>query len=60
MLDICGRGEIPDSIELAGGPERILTAAAFDVAGAGLQIRPGHEDHSLPGRERRRRASVQP
>lgn len=48
MLDICGRGEIPASIKLGGGPERVLTVAAFDVAGTGIQIRPGHENHSLP------------
>ncbi|MDQ1072502.1 hypothetical protein [Streptomyces canus] len=40
-LDICGRGEIPDSIELAGGPERVLPIAASDGAGTGIQIDTG-------------------
>ncbi|WP_405523209.1 hypothetical protein OG426_08010 [Streptomyces canus] len=51
-LDVSGRVEIPDSLEVAGGPERVLAVAAFDAAGTGVQIRPGHENHSLPGRAR--------
>jgi len=38
VLDASGRGEIPDSIELAGGPSRVLTLVAFDAAGSGIQI----------------------
>jgi NADPH:quinone reductase-like Zn-dependent oxidoreductase len=41
VLDASGRGEIPDSIELAGGPERVLTLVAFDAADTGIQIRSG-------------------
>jgi NADPH:quinone reductase-like Zn-dependent oxidoreductase len=41
VLDASGRGEIPDSIELAGGPERVITLVAFDAADAGVQIRSG-------------------
>ena len=33
-----GRGEIPLSIELAGGPERVLTLVAFDAADKGIQV----------------------
>lgn len=38
VLDASGRGEIPLSIELAGGPERVLTLVAFDAADTGIQI----------------------
>lgn len=38
VLDASGRGEIPDSIELAGGPARVLSLVAFDAAGSGIQI----------------------
>jgi NADPH:quinone reductase-like Zn-dependent oxidoreductase len=38
VLDASGRGEIPVSIELAGGPERVLTLVAFDAADTGIQI----------------------
>jgi hypothetical protein len=38
VLDALGRGEIPLSIELAGGPERVLTLAAFDAADTGIRI----------------------
>ncbi|WP_327426124.1 MULTISPECIES: NADP-dependent oxidoreductase [unclassified Streptomyces] len=38
VLDASGRGEIPDSIELAGGPSRVLSLVAFDAAGSGIQI----------------------
>ncbi|MFJ8113659.1 NADP-dependent oxidoreductase [Streptomyces sp. NPDC096132] len=41
VLDTSGRGEIPDSIELAGGPDRVLTIAAFDAADTGIQIYSG-------------------
>ncbi|MFJ9711726.1 NADP-dependent oxidoreductase [Streptomyces sp. NPDC101234] len=41
VVDASGRGEIPDSIELAGGPERVLTLVAFDAAGTGIQIHAG-------------------
>ena len=38
VLDASGRGEIPVSIELAGGPERVLTLVAFDAAPLGVQV----------------------
>lgn len=38
VLDASGRGEIPLSIELAGGPGRVLTLVAFDAADTGIQI----------------------
>ncbi|WP_329388036.1 NADP-dependent oxidoreductase [Streptomyces sp. NBC_01716] len=41
VLDASGRGEIPDSIELAGGPARVLSLVAFDAAGSGIQIHMG-------------------
>ena len=44
-FDASGRGEIPDSIELAGGPDRVLTIAAFDAADKGVQI---HVAHATP------------
>jgi NADPH:quinone reductase-like Zn-dependent oxidoreductase len=44
VLDASGRGEIPASIELAGGPERVLTLVAFDAAAAGIQVFVGATD----------------
>ncbi|GAA4537158.1 NADP-dependent oxidoreductase [Pseudonocardia xishanensis] len=41
VLDASGRGEIPVSIELAGGPERVLTLVAFDQAASGVRIHVG-------------------
>ncbi|MFE9724351.1 (4Fe-4S)-binding protein [Streptomyces sp. NPDC005794] len=38
VLGTSGRREIPDSIELAGGPARVLSLVAFGAAGAGSQI----------------------
>jgi NADPH:quinone reductase-like Zn-dependent oxidoreductase len=38
VLDASGRGEIPLSIELAGGPDRVLTLVAFDFADTGIQV----------------------
>lgn len=38
VLDASGRGEIPISIDLAGGPERVLTLVAFDQAATGIQV----------------------
>jgi NADPH:quinone reductase-like Zn-dependent oxidoreductase len=38
VLDCSGRGEIPLSIELAGGPERVLTLVAFDAGDTGIRI----------------------
>jgi NADPH:quinone reductase-like Zn-dependent oxidoreductase len=38
VLDASGRGEIPESIELAGDPKRVLTLVAFDAADTGIQI----------------------
>jgi NADPH:quinone reductase-like Zn-dependent oxidoreductase len=36
VLDGSGRGELPGSIELAGGTERIVTIAAYDAADHGV------------------------
>jgi NADPH:quinone reductase-like Zn-dependent oxidoreductase len=36
VLDCSGRGELPLSIELAGGPERVVTIAAPDAAQHGV------------------------
>ncbi|WP_371572470.1 NADP-dependent oxidoreductase [Streptomyces sp. NBC_01314] len=41
VLDASGRGEIPVSIELAGGPQRVLTLAAFDAGDLGVQVHRG-------------------
>jgi NADPH:quinone reductase-like Zn-dependent oxidoreductase len=41
VLDASGRGEIPVSIELAAGPERVLTLVAFDAGDTGIQIHVG-------------------
>jgi NADPH:quinone reductase-like Zn-dependent oxidoreductase len=41
VLDISGRGEIPVSIDLAGGPERVLTLVVFDAADLGIQVLAG-------------------
>lgn len=41
VLDASGRGELPVSIELAGGPERVLTIAAYDGAEFGVQMLTG-------------------
>jgi NADPH:quinone reductase-like Zn-dependent oxidoreductase len=38
VLDASGRSEIPVSIELAGGPERVLTLLAFDAGNLGIQV----------------------
>ncbi|GAB2787974.1 NADP-dependent oxidoreductase [Streptomyces chlorus] len=38
VLDASGRGEIPDSIELAGGPTRVLSLVAFDATDTGIQV----------------------
>ncbi|GCB44392.1 NADP-dependent oxidoreductase [Streptomyces sp. NL15-2K] len=38
VLDASGHGEIPLSIDLAGGPERVLTLVAFDAADLGIQV----------------------
>jgi NADPH:quinone reductase-like Zn-dependent oxidoreductase len=38
VLDASGRGEIPLSIELAGGPQRVLSLVAFDQADTGIQL----------------------
>ncbi|MFD4539145.1 NADP-dependent oxidoreductase [Streptomyces bauhiniae] len=38
VVDASGRGEIPDSIELAGGPSRVLTLVAFDAADTGIEV----------------------
>jgi NADPH:quinone reductase-like Zn-dependent oxidoreductase len=41
VLDASGRGEIPLSIELAGGPERVLTLVAFDAVDTGIRTHAG-------------------
>jgi NADPH:quinone reductase-like Zn-dependent oxidoreductase len=38
VLDASGHGEIPVSIELAGGPERVVSLVAFDYADTGIQL----------------------
>ncbi|WP_405988427.1 NADP-dependent oxidoreductase [Streptomyces sp. NBC_00986] len=38
VLDASGRGEIPVSIDLAGGPGRVLTLLAFDAGDLGVQV----------------------
>ncbi|WP_443066991.1 NADP-dependent oxidoreductase [Streptomyces sp. NBC_01261] len=38
VLDASGRGEIPVSIDLAGGPGRVLTLVAFDAGDLGVQV----------------------
>jgi len=44
VLNASGRGEIPLSIELAGGPGRVLTLVAFDAADTGIQVFVGGTD----------------
>jgi len=41
VLDASGRGEIPLSIDLAHGPERVLTLVAFDAVDTGIRIHIG-------------------
>ena len=41
VLDASGRGELPLSIELAGGTERVLTIAAPDAAKYGVTFSGG-------------------
>lgn len=55
VLDASGRGEIPLSIELAGGPERVLTLVAFDAAELGVQV---HTDGGGPHLDRALRGIV--
>lgn len=38
---IDGHGDVSDLIELAGGPERVLTIVAFDAADTGIQLHVG-------------------
>lgn len=47
VLDASGRGEIPASIDLAGGPKRVLTLWAFDAADTGIQVHAGGPDGSV-------------
>jgi len=46
VLDASGRGEIPVSIDLAGGPARVLTLVAFDAADTGVQIYQGEREQA--------------
>ncbi|MEV1045637.1 NADP-dependent oxidoreductase [Streptomyces sp. NPDC049916] len=48
VLDASGRGEIPDSIALAGGPERVLSLVAFDAADTGIQLHMGEPGAGRP------------
>jgi NADPH:quinone reductase-like Zn-dependent oxidoreductase len=41
VLDASGRGELGVSVELAGGPERVLTIAAQDAAQHGVRFHAG-------------------
>ena len=50
VLDASGRGVLPDSIELAGGPERVVTIADFQGAEYGVRVTGGGAD-SVPMRE---------
>jgi NADPH:quinone reductase-like Zn-dependent oxidoreductase len=43
VFDCSGRGELPMSIELAGGPQRVITIAAYDSAEYDVR-RPGPPD----------------
>jgi NADPH:quinone reductase-like Zn-dependent oxidoreductase len=47
VLDASGRGEVPLSIVLAGGPERVLTLVAFDAAATGIQVHAGGSGSEL-------------
>jgi NADPH:quinone reductase-like Zn-dependent oxidoreductase len=38
VLDASGWGELPISIKLTRGPDRVLTLVAFDAAATGIQI----------------------
>jgi NADPH:quinone reductase-like Zn-dependent oxidoreductase len=44
VLDASGRGELPLSIELAGGTERVITIAAPDAAEHGVRFSGGQSD----------------
>ncbi len=41
VLDASGRGELADSVALAGGPERVLTIAAGDASEYGVRLHGG-------------------
>jgi NADPH:quinone reductase-like Zn-dependent oxidoreductase len=48
VLDVSGRGEIPVSVELAGGPQRVLTLVAFrEATTAGIQMHMGGSGPNL-------------
>lgn len=48
VLDASGRGELPVSIDLAGGPNRVLTIAAFDAADHGVHVHTGGPGQDSP------------
>ncbi|MBB6170056.1 acetyl esterase [Nocardiopsis mwathae] len=48
VLDCSGRGELPVSIELAGGRDRVLTIAAADAAAHGVRFSDGKDAGPLP------------
>jgi NADPH:quinone reductase-like Zn-dependent oxidoreductase len=48
VLDASGRGELPVSVELAGGPERVLTIAGFSDVPEGVMAHTGGAGGDLP------------
>ncbi|WP_372483460.1 NADP-dependent oxidoreductase [Streptomyces aculeolatus] len=55
VLDAAGRGVLPESVELAGGPERVLTiadAAGAQAVGARFSRQADGEDQHVAGIER--------
>jgi NADPH:quinone reductase-like Zn-dependent oxidoreductase len=48
VLDASGRGELPVSVELAGGPERVLTIAVFSDVPEGVMAHTGGAGGDLP------------
>jgi NADPH:quinone reductase-like Zn-dependent oxidoreductase len=49
VLDASGRGELPISIELAGGTERVITIAANDAAEHGVVFSAGDDGVDVSG-----------
>jgi NADPH:quinone reductase-like Zn-dependent oxidoreductase len=48
VLDASGRGELPVSVELAGGPERVLTIAQFTDVPDGVIVHAGGGGEDTP------------
>ncbi len=49
VLDTAGRGALPISIELAGGPDRVVTIADMSAAQYGVRFTAGGPDDRVPG-----------